>query len=113
MTSPETNISRNFDGAPFFSSFSFFSSSFFFIGCYCKLSSNERVYIYSYYRTNYIIRILRGNLARYLLLPLLSYISRPRLVTSFSRVFSFAADTRQLFPPAQTRAGSLVQPRIF
>lgn len=29
MTSPETNISRNFDGAPFFSSFSFFSSSFF------------------------------------------------------------------------------------
>lgn len=59
------------------------------------------------------IHILRGKVYAILVLPLLSYISRPRLVTSFSRVFSFAADTRQLFPPAQTRMGSLVQPHIF
>lgn len=57
MTSLETDLSRNFDGAPFFSPFFLFSFFLFLVGCYCKLSSNERVYIYSYYRTNYIIRI--------------------------------------------------------
>lgn len=90
-----------------------FSFFLFLVGCYCKLSSNERVYIYSYYRTNYIIRIYIFYEEKYTLSWFSLCFRTSRLVTSFSRVFSFAADTRQLFPPAQTRMGSLVQPHIF
>lgn len=47
---------------------------------YLQLLPNE---LYNSY-----IRILRGNLVRYLVLPLLSYISRPRLVTRRFHAFS-------------------------
>lgn len=58
MTSPETNLSRNFDGAPFFSSFSFFLVFLFSLSdVAANYHRTERVYTYSYYRTNYIIRI--------------------------------------------------------